>query len=156
MTGEREIPTLVYDGSSGQEEDEYFDREKVREKYYELLSSYHEREISVGATLYGIHKDDIDIRLNGKSARIYASQGQQRSLALAMKLAEGEIIKEEFGDQPVFLFDDVLSELDSSRREYLIKKIKDKQVIMTTCEEENAERFGNAKIIRVKNGNYEV
>jgi len=75
-------------------------------------------------------------------------------LALAMKLAEGEICKEEFGDQPVFLFDDVLSELDASRREYLINKIHEKQVIMTTCESESISRFKDAKIIRVENGRY--
>jgi DNA replication and repair protein RecF len=155
MTGEKEKPTLVYDGSSSQNEEEYFDRELVKKKYFELLMSSHEREIAVGSTLWGIHKDDLDIRLNGKSARIYASQGQQRSLALAMKLAEGEICKEEFGDQPVFLFDDVLSELDASRREYLINKIHEKQVIMTTCESDNISRFNDAKIIHVENGRYD-
>ena len=155
MTGEKEKPTLVYDGSSGQNEEEYFDRESVKKKYFELLMSSHEREIAVGSTLWGIHKDDLDIRLNGKSARIYASQGQQRSLALAMKLAEGEICKEEFGDQPVFLFDDVLSELDASRREYLINKIHEKQVIMTTCEYDGVSRFKDAKVIRVENGRYD-
>ena len=154
MTGEREKPTLVYDGSSGQPEDEYSDREKVRQRYLELLMSSHEREIAAGATLFGIHKDDIDIRLNGKSARIYGSQGQQRSLALAMKLAEGEICREEFGDDPVFLFDDVLSELDASRREYLIEKIHGKQVIMTTCESGGISGFGGAKVIDVENGRY--
>ena len=154
MTGEKEKPTLVYDGSSGQNEDEYFDREAVKKKYFELLMSSHEREIATGSTLWGIHKDDLDIRLNGKSARIYASQGQQRSLALAMKLAEGEICKEEFGDYPVFLFDDVLSELDASRREYLINKIHEKQVIMTTCESDGISRFKDAKIVRVEGGKY--
>ena len=128
MTGDVEIPQVVYDGSSGQNEREYSDREKTEERYLQLLSSSYDREISAGATLYGIHKDDIDIKLNGKSARIYASQGQQRSLALAMKLAEGEICREEFGDYPVFLFDDVLSELDGTRRDYLINRMSGKQV----------------------------
>ena len=154
MTGEKEKPTLVYDGSSGQNEEEYFDRECVKKRYFELLMSSHDREIAVGSTLWGIHKDDLDIRLNGKSSRIYASQGQQRSLALSMKLAEGDICKEEFGDYPVFLFDDVLSELDASRREYLINKIHEKQVIMTTCESDGISRFKDAKIIRVESGKY--
>ena len=104
--------------------------------------------------MWGIHKDDLDIRLNGKSARIYASQGQQRSLALAMKLAEGEICREEFGDDPVFLFDDVLSELDATRRDFLIRRIKDKQVILTTCENESLFSLDDARMIRVENGNY--
>ena len=154
MTGDREQPTMVYDGSSGQDEDEYLDREATKKKYMELLMSSHDREIAAGATLWGIHKDDLDIRLNGKSARIYASQGQQRSLALAMKLAEGEICREEFGDDPVFLFDDVLSELDASRRDFLIRRIKDKQVILTTCESETLFSLDDARIIRVENGIY--
>lgn len=134
MTGERESPRVVYHGSSGQPEEEYSHREATEKKYFQLLSSSYDREIAAGATLWGVHKDDLDITLNGKSARIYASQGQQRSLALAMKLAEGEITREEFGDYPVFLFDDVLSELDGSRRDYLLHKIRDKQVIITACE----------------------
>lgn len=154
MTGDREQPTMIYDGSSGQAEEEYFDREATAKKYFELLMASHEREIAAGATLWGIHKDDLDIRLNGKSARIYASQGQQRSLALAMKLAEGEICREEFGDDPVFLFDDVLSELDASRRDFLIRRIRDKQVILTTCESETLFSLDDARMIRVENGNY--
>ena len=156
MTGEREKPTAVYDGSSGQSIEEYFDREKTEERYFELLTSNYDREIANGATLWGIHKDDIDIRLNGKSARIYASQGQQRSLALAMKLAEGEICREEFGDNPVFLFDDVLSELDDIRRDYIMNKMRDKQVIITTCETDFAESAEGARKIVVEGGEYKL
>lgn len=156
MTGERECPTVVFDGSSGQPEDEYLDREKTKEKYYMLLTSSYDREISAGATLWGIHKDDLDIRLNGKSARIYGSQGQQRSLALALKLAEGEICREEFGDYPVFLFDDVLSELDGTRREYLLHKIKDKQVILTSCEPSLLSERSDVHRIMVSDGIYTV
>lgn len=154
MMGEKEIPSLVFHGSSGQKEEEYADRETTKKKYYSLLTSSYDREIAAGATLWGIHKDDLDICLNGKSARIYGSQGQQRSLALAMKLAEGEICKEEFGDYPVFLFDDVLSELDASRREYLLHKIKGKQVIMTSCEPNLLSDTEGVQRIVVKNGSY--
>lgn len=154
MMGEKEIPSLVFHGSSGQKEEEYADREATKKKYYSLLTSSYDREIAAGATLWGIHKDDLDICLNGKSARIYGSQGQQRSLALAMKLAEGEICKEEFGDYPVFLFDDVLSELDASRREYLLHKIKGKQVIMTSCEPNLLSDTEGVQRIVVKNGSY--
>ena len=145
---------MVFDGSSGQPEEEYLDRKITEEKYYSLLMASHDREIGAGATLWGIHKDDLDIRLNGKSARIFASQGQQRSLALALKLAEGEICREEFGDYPVFLFDDVLSELDQSRREYLLHKIKDKQVILTSCEPSLLADRSEVRRIMVTNGTY--
>lgn len=147
-----EVPTLVYRGSSEQES--YDDLNKTKEKYLKLLSENTEREIFAGTTLYGVHKDDLEICLGGRSARQYASQGQQRSLALALKLAEGEISKKESGEYPVFLLDDVLSELDFSRREYLIEEIKDKQVIMTTCEIRD-EGYTGANIIRVKDGRIE-
>ena len=156
MTSDAEAPKVTYHGSSGQTEDEYTDRKKTEQKYMSLLMSSHEREIYAGATLWGIHKDDIDITLNGKSARIYASQGQQRSLALAMKLSEGEICREEFGDYPVFLFDDVLSELDGARRDYLINRMKDKQVIITTCEPEILKNHISARKIKVREGTYEI
>ena len=155
MTGEREIPTVIYDGSSGQKEEEYTDRQATEKRYFTLLMSAHDREIAAGATLWGIHKDDLDISLNGRSARLYGSQGQQRSLALAMKLAEGEITREEFGDYPVFLFDDVLSELDGGRREYLIHKIRGKQVIMTSCEPGLLSELTDVERIRVQNGTYQ-
>jgi DNA replication and repair protein RecF len=119
-----------------------------------LLSTAHEREIGASYTLWGPHRDDIHITLNGVEARLFASQGQQRSLSLAMKLAEGEISREVCGDYPVFLFDDVQSELDSHRREYLIDRIRGKQVILTTCEPGEVTRAGDVKVIRVKNGEY--
>ena len=98
----------------------------------------------------GIH--DIDIEINQKSARLFASQGQQRSLALAMKLGEGEIAMEYSGDYPVFLFDDVLSELDVRRQKFLLSRIKDRQVIMTTCTPPPVESTAN--FIDVRGGSY--
>ena len=151
MTGEREKTSISYVGSAHMEESEYLDTSLSEERYFLLLTSSYDREIAAGATLFGIHKDDIEIKLNGKPARLYASQGQQRSLALALKIAEGDICSEEFGDYPSLLFDDVLSELDSSRREYLLHKIRSKQVIMTTCE---AIDDDTAKKIKVENGAY--
>ncbi len=151
MTGEREKPEAVYDGSSGQEEGSYEDLDFTERKYFELLTTRYDREIGAGGTLWGIHKDDIDIRLNGKSSRLFASQGQQRSLALAMKLAEGEVAAKICGEKPVFLFDDVFSELDASRRSYLSGKMNDRQVIITTCETDIPT---DGKVIRVENGEY--
>ena len=151
MTGEREKPQAVYAGSSHHEPDFYEDMEASERDYFEILMTRHDREIGAGSTLWGIHKDDIDIRLNGKSARAFASQGQQRSLALAMKLAEGEVCAEICGEKPVFLFDDVFSELDSTRRAYLSGKMKERQVIITTCEPSG---IVGGRIIRVENGRY--
>jgi len=129
-----ETPELIYAGSAKQEAELYFDTEVTERNFLRLLTDFHEREIAAGSTLYGIHKDDITINLNGKNTRLYSSQGQQRSLALAMKLAEGEICRMDCGEYPVFLFDDVFSELDSIRRKNLLREIADRQVIITSCE----------------------
>jgi DNA replication and repair protein RecF len=149
MMGEMEIPRLEYISSSKLKGDECLDPKLCRDAYLKLYFGHHDREIAAGATLWGIHKDDIEIYLNRNRARFFASQGQQRSLSLALKLAEGEIIRSECGDYPVFLFDDVLSELDAGRRAYLLSSIKDKQVILTCCEKNDiiADR-----LIHVKNG----
>ena len=151
MTSERERAELRYISSSHAEAEECFDAAALEARYLDLFTSNCEREIAAGATLWGIHKDDIDIRLNSKQARVYASQGQQRSLSLALKIAEGDICAEEFGDYPVLLLDDVLSELDSERRSYLTERLTDKQVIMTCCE---SSIEGDMKLIRVEGGRY--
>ena len=152
MTGESEIPTMTYFGSSRQDSESYADVDFTEKRYFELLMSSHDREIAQGATLYGIHKDDLDILLNGRSARIYGSQGQQRSLSITMKLAEGEICRTDCGEFPVFLLDDVLSELDGRRRAFLQSEMQERQVIMTTCEE--IERTKGVNVIEVKNGEF--
>lgn len=149
MTGGTEVPEVAYDGSSGQAPEAYADVGMTEKIYRELLLTRHEREIGAGTTLWGIHKDDITIRLNGREARLYASQGQQRSLALALKLAEGEVCRKVCGEVPVFLLDDVFSELDRNRRAYLAEKIRGRQVIITSCEPQNAVA---GRVIGVKNG----
>ncbi len=157
MTGEREVPVLTYVNSIGAVGDRLNDLQAVETAYLELLSTRHEREIGAGATLWGIHKDDILVTLDGRPARQFASQGQQRSLALAMKLAEGSLSALEVsgdaegGDTPVFLFDDVLSELDSHRRAYLMGELTGRQVIMTSCDPAAA---GQVRRIRVSGGAY--
>ncbi len=153
MSGEREQVRVTYMGKAHIESDMYADREFCERAYMRLYMSHHDREIAAGSTLWGIHRDDLEIELNGKYARIFASQGQQRSIALAMKMAEGEISKQ-FGDKeyPVFLFDDVLSELDAGRRAYLLDEIRDRQVIMTCCER---ELVGDSNTVLVKGGTYQ-
>lgn len=157
MTDQKEIPQIVYRSSSGLAAEEIEDTGRVEKKYISLLTTRTDREIFAGATLWGIHRDDMEILLNGNPARIFASQGQQRSLALALKLSEGEICREKCGgDYPVFLLDDVLSELDAERQSYLLCRTGGKQVIMTTCDFGAAENknIPDAHLIRVENGCY--
>lgn len=123
MTGGRETPKIEYRDC------------RTEEEYFRLLTENTEREIKTASTLYGTHRDDFALFLNGKEARRYASQGQQRSIALAMKLSEGEISCRQTGEYPVYLLDDVFSEIDEGRRVYLTEGFTDRQVIITSCEE---------------------
>ena len=107
---------------------------KTEEEYRRMLTDNLENEIRTGVTLYGIQKDDVEIRLNSHDARTFASQGQQRSLALALKFGEGALSARISGEQPVYLLDDILSELDGARRDYLLSGIRGKQVILTSCD----------------------
>ncbi len=128
--------------------------QKEAEASYKMvfLSSL-EREIAFGSSLFGVQRDDLGIRINGKSAREYGSQGQQRSVVLALKMAEGEISRILSGDEPVYLFDDVLSELDEDRRAYLLSGMRDKQLIVTGCEKGIlGESTEDVHFIHVKDG----
>ena len=150
MTNGKEKPKITYETNAS--EDDFDKREVLKDKYLSLLKNNLEREIKYGATLYGIHKDDLKIVLNGKDSRFYSSQGQQRSLALAMKMAEGEISREYSGEYPVFLFDDVLSELDDNRKSYILSKITGKQVIITACDKSGFDKTESCSFIRIENG----
>jgi DNA replication and repair protein RecF len=145
-----EKPELSYKNSL--KTTESLSETEAYEGYLKALTANTAREIAAGATLYGSHKDDIEICLNGREARLFASQGQQRSIALAMKLGEGEISMEYSGEYPVFLFDDVLSELDPNRQKFLMSRLGDRQVIMTACSP--PPYVSDARFIKVVKGSY--
>ncbi len=145
-----ELPELKFKNSM-KTEDRLSEMEAYN-SYLRLLTANTEKEIAAGITLYGSHKDDIEIFLDGKEARQFASQGQQRSLSLAMKLGEGEISMEYSGEYPVFLFDDVLSELDPGRQKFLLSRLDERQVIMTTCTPPPVK--SEARFINVDGGVY--
>ena len=132
---------------------EHISREEIKNEYERILSASLDKEIASGITLYGPHRDDLEILINGKSARSFASQGQQRSIVLALKLSEGEVIKEMSGEYPVFLFDDVLSELDEKRRRYVLEGRGDRQIIITCCEPNECLGFTDNEI-EVTGGRY--
>lgn len=120
----------------------------------EKLQRNVKRDIFMGATQSGPHKDDLLFLVNDSDVKIYGSQGQQRTTALAVKMAEIELIREETGDTPVLLLDDVLSELDSKRQKYLISCIKDMQVILTCAgiEDMVKEYIKQGFVFHVENG----
>lgn len=130
------------------------DRGCAMKRYFEVFTSDISREIAAGTTLFGLFRDDMEIMINGKSARFFASQGQQRSAVLSLKLAEGEVSREMTGEYPVFLFDDVLSELDEKRRNYLLRERGEKQIVITSCSRTECESFSN-NTIEVKNGRFQ-
>lgn len=153
MTSGNEIPEISYKTQVLPDEDEGAAPVlEMAARIERLLCENTEREIAAGTTLYGVHRDDLVIKLNGREAKSYASQGQTRSLSLAMKLAEGEIAGESGGEYPVFLLDDVLSELDSERRTYILGALRDRQIIVTSCEPELYSGRETANLIRVDNG----
>lgn len=162
------------------------DFEAVKKRYISLYRDNIEQEIRHGSTKYGPHRDDLvfyivknekenseiyekirrdyDNAENEKefsyssdfAARTFASQGQQRTAVLALKLAEGEIIRELCGEYPVYLFDDVLSELDTERKKQLLSLFGDKQVIITCCDKNAFDKSFVNNEIEVAGGKYFV
>ncbi|MCR4601788.1 MAG: DNA replication/repair protein RecF [Clostridia bacterium] len=110
------------------------DISQIRDLFRNELRTRRTGDIDRRMTTAGPHRDDIKIEIDGTDVRKYGSQGQQRSAALSMKLAEIDLIKEETGTDPILLLDDVLSELDSSRQKKLIKSFEDIQIFITTTE----------------------
>lgn len=146
----KETPKITYESNAKENDQE--SRQSLKNRYLRLLCDNLDKEYKNGATIFGIHKDDLKIELNGRDARFYSSQGQCRTLALAMKMAEGEISREYTGEYPVFLFDDVLSELDENRKKYILSKIEKRQVIITSCEPIDFSEIENINFVEIENG----
>ncbi len=115
-------------------------------------AAHRQAELEAGSCLTGIHKDDLEISINGMAARSFASQGQARTAALSVKLAEREIFKAETGEYPVLLLDDVLSELDAARQEFVLNRIGGGQTLITCCEDENISRRTGGRVFSVREG----
>ena len=126
----------------------------MKNTYFIRLADKKERERFAGLSLSGAHRDDFVIYLNGKNARLYCSQGQQRSIALALKLAEGELSRECTGEYPDLLLDDVFSELDKRRKEYIMSGFGDRQIILTTCEKNDFADVHDALKIETEDGKF--
>ena len=109
-------------------------------------------DIRSGHTSVGPHRDDIGIEIGNMAARLYASQGQQRSAVLAMKLAEAAVLAEACGEEPVVFLDDVLSELDGSRQLYLLSSLSGRQSFLTGCELPPRALSGTAARFLVRGG----
>lgn len=109
-------------------------QDQLKQEMLELLKTSRKEDLLAGYTTVGPHRDDLDIRLNGIPVKSFGSQGQQRSCALSLKMSEASLIQKLTGKQPVALLDDVMSELDASRQDYILNHIEGWQVFITCCE----------------------
>ena len=101
----------------------------------QLLRQKMPEELRAGQSLCGPHREDLDLLLDGQPAKVYASQGQQRSVVLSLKMAEAAAAASITGEHPVMLLDDVLSELDDGRKQYLLTRMREKQTFVTSCDD---------------------
>ena len=122
------------------------DIDEIRDLFNKLLERSRDREQKMGATLSGPQRDDFEVYVNGKDVKSFGSQGQQRAAVLSIKMAEIDIIKEETDEVPVLLLDDVMSELDKKRRDYLIKGISGVQTFITTTDKRIFKNLKNKDI----------
>jgi len=146
----------IYFGISQQSEvleAEYFSSAgETEEEIRENLKKAREEDIINATTSIGPHRDDILLTINGKSARSFGSQGQQRSIVLSIKMAEAKLMEKVTGEIPIILLDDVLSELDEKRQKYLLNNFEDRQVFITCCDKKNLETAERGKVFEVSSG----
>ena len=125
------------------------------EIYLQLMEhqlTHRKAELEAGVCLSGPHKDDLLVTIDGQPARQFASQGQTRTAALSLKLGERELHYEDTGQWPVLLLDDVLSELDHRRQDFVLRHIGGGQVFITCCEEEKLRGLENGRAFHVQRG----
>lgn len=143
----------IYNGiSCGKENIEIFYISKNEVLDNEILKFSRENDMFNSTTSVGPHRDDINFNINDISARSFGSQGQKRSIALSLKLAGAEVIKEITGEYPICLLDDVMSELDENRQNYILNHIRNWQSFITCCDTSNIKNLKEGKIIKIRNG----
>lgn len=118
----------------------------------EMLRRNRREDLFNKTTSVGPHRDDMGIFIDNNPARVYGSQGQQRSCAIALKLAEAQILKEKTNEQPVILLDDVMSELDSGRQDYILNHLDNRQVFITCCDPAPILRLCNGRTFEIAGG----
>ena len=157
------IAKTVYSGISQDQETlgvSYFstifsdsnEQQFLETNFLKQLKNVRKEDLAAGFTTLGPHRDDMQIMLNLISARSYGSQGQQRSIVLALKLAEAQILMEKTGEPPVIFLDDVMSELDAGRQDYLLNHLENRQVFITCCEPNSIKNLSESSMFHMKNG----
>ena len=149
FSGGKEEFTLEYQTVSTVK-DPFAPVSRLAEELREHLESHYRAELETGQCLTGPHKDDFEVCLSGLSLKSFGSQGQVRTAAISLKLAQRELMSREYGEEPVLLLDDVLSELDPGRQDFVLNQIVTGQVFITCCEAGRFTKLG--KTIRVEQG----
>jgi DNA replication and repair protein RecF len=149
ITGGKETLNIEYKPHLSHIGDEY-----RSEEIYEVMLKGREKDLLYRSTESGPHRDDFSVYTNGLDLRVYGSQGQQRTAALSLRLAERELIKKETGEDAILLLDDVMSELDQIRQEKLLESFGDNQIFITAAGpfREEALRLGAAKVMKIQDG----
>lgn len=147
ISGEREQFSFYYDFQR-----ENAEESELREKLAAALERSREADLKRLYTNVGPHADDLVLQLDGRDARIYGSQGQQRSCALALKLGEASIIRDVTGECPIVLLDDVMSELDEGRQSFILNYLDAWQVFITCCDPSQLLRAKRGKTFEIENG----
>ena len=150
-SGEKEELTLLY-RTVKTVEDPFAPQEQICEALRRHQEAHLAAERASRLCLSGPHKDDVEVLINGRSAQQYGSQGQVRTAALSLKLAEREIHKNAAGEYPVMLLDDVLSELDPRRQEYVLNRIRGGQVFITCCENDRLDTMLRGRVFHIRDG----
>lgn len=151
FSGGRETLELGYETVSAVTDPEASPRELLPQ-LWDHMQRHRTAEIAGRICLSGPHRDDITVAVNGRAARTYGSQGQTRTAALSLKLSAREIFQEDTGEYPVLLLDDVLSELDPRRQEFVLNRIAGGQVFITCCEDDRLSSLAGGRVFHVKNG----
>ncbi len=149
-----EFLTDIYNGISSFKESikiKYIPVSSPEELQIDLYNSRKE-DINSGYTSFGPHRDDLDFLIDDKSVKNFGSQGQKRSVALALKLCEAEVLYKTTGEYPIALLDDVMSELDPARQNYILNHISKLQVFITCCDPANIKNLSKGTVYRVEGG----
>ena len=151
FSGGRERLGLTYETVKTVTDPEASPRD-ILPRLLEHQEAHRQAELETRSCLTGPHKDDLNVELDGRSAKSFASQGQTRTAALSLKLAAREIFFHDTGEWPVLLLDDVLSELDARRQEFVLNRIQGGQVFITCCEDDKLEGLREGKTFHIRAG----
>ncbi len=154
IAGQTEVLDMQYRTVSSVT-DPLLERTALTEQLYAHALSHRHAEMGAHSCLSGPHKDDLELFINQQSAAAFGSQGQVRTCALALKLAEREVFFHDTGEYPLLLLDDVMSELDPQRQDFVLNRIQGGQVFITCCEDALRQRITNGTVFHVVKGKIE-